>query len=235
MSTQTTMAVTVVDISSWHSISQNTVGFGTSLRFLIRPTVLFNLEMGSLAQNESPLRLFLFDTARTNCQAFYKLFSQHPRLAWGQFYHGFSSAALYGPERIQQHLRHSEAAERAQIEWGTKFPTENSKTYESSNKDLVEKIDAAEDQGKIFFGKEHCSCIIKHDLVIKSLRGDPFEVPAPTMSNPTCIPDHILESFTPLPLPASGHGSVANRRRFRSVWHVTLLSHALRLLQSQRN
>ena len=154
--------------------------------------------MGSLPPKELPLRLFLFDTARTNCQAFYKLFSQHPQLAWGQFYHGFSSAALYGPERIQQRLRHSEAAEQAQIEWGTKFPTENSKTYESSNKDLVEKIKAAEDQGKIFFGKEHCSCIIKHDLIINSLRGDPFAVRAPTKSNPTCIPDEVLDSFTPI-------------------------------------
>ena len=30
--------------------------------------------MGSLPENNKPLRLFLFDTARTNCQAFYKLF-----------------------------------------------------------------------------------------------------------------------------------------------------------------
>ena len=154
--------------------------------------------MGSMAGADAPLRLFQFDTARTTCQAFYKLFSQHPQLGWGRFYHGFSSAALYGPERIQQRLRHGEAAEQAQMEWGTKFPPENWKTYDWSNKDLLEKIEATERDGKIFFGKEHCVNVLKQDLIIDSLRSDPFAKPTAVTSNPTIIPDHVLDSFTPI-------------------------------------
>jgi hypothetical protein len=154
--------------------------------------------MGSMADNNTPLRLFQFDTARTNCQAFYKLFSQHPQLGWGRFYHGFSSPALYGPERIQQRLRHSDAAEQAQIDWGTKFPSENWKTYDWANQDLLEKIEATEKDGKIFFGKEHCPCVLKQDLIIDSIRGDPFAKPAAVTSNPTIIPDDVLDTFTPI-------------------------------------
>lgn len=126
--------------------------------------------MGSLAENDHPLRLFVFDVPRTNCQAFYKLFSQHPQLGWGRFYHGFASAALYGPERIQQHLRHGDAAEKAQLEWN-KNQWQDGKTYEDSNKDLIEQIEATEKDGKIFFGKEHVACVFKQDLIIESIRG----------------------------------------------------------------
>lgn len=154
--------------------------------------------MGSISQDEQPLRLFLFDTPRTNCQAFYKLFSQHPDLAWGGFYHGLAAAALYGPERIQQHLRHGAAAEAAQIEWGTKFPSMNSETYESGNKNLVTAMKSADDAGKTFFGKEHCINLLKHDIIFKGLRGDPFDAPAPMTANPTVIPDDYLNSYTPV-------------------------------------
>ena len=44
---------------------------------------------------------------------------------------------------MQQRFRHGEAAERAQLEWGKDYPSENWKTYESSTKDL-EKIDETE-------------------------------------------------------------------------------------------
>lgn len=106
------------------------------------------------------------------------------------------SAALYGPERIQQHLRHGDAAEKAQIEWN-KNQWENGKTYEDSNKDLVEKIEATEKEGKIFFGKEHVVCLFKQDLILKLIRGDPF-AQMELRSNPTCIPDVLLDSFTPV-------------------------------------
>ena len=98
--------------------------------------------MGSIPEEaEHPLRIFIFDTARTNCQCFYKLFSQHPQLGWGKFFHGYASAAMYGPNRMQQRFRHSDAAQRCQIEWGNEYPSENWKTYESSTKDLLEKIE----------------------------------------------------------------------------------------------
>ena len=101
--------------------------------------------MGSVpGQADHPLRIFIFDTARTNCQCFYKLFFLHPQLGWGNFYHGYAGAAMYGPDRMQQRFRHSEAAEKCQIEWGTEYPSENWKTYEGCTKDLLEKIDETE-------------------------------------------------------------------------------------------
>lgn len=109
--------------------------------------------MGSAAVKDGhPLRVFVFDTPRTNCQVFYKLFSQHPQLGWGKFYHGYSGAAFYGPERMQQHFRHSDAAEKTQIEWSTEYPSANWKTYESSTKELLEKVEETEKEVLNAFG-----------------------------------------------------------------------------------
>lgn len=100
--------------------------------------------MGSIANDDHPLRLFLFDSPRTSCHAFYKLFSQHPQIDWGRSYHDFSSAALYGPERMQPRLKHGEASEKAQLRWGSDFPDSNWWTYELSVKALLEKVEASE-------------------------------------------------------------------------------------------
>ena len=70
-------------------------------------------------------------------------------------------------------------------------------TYESSNKELVKAIEATEQDGKIIIGKEHCICTMKQDLVLDSIRGDPFAQPT-EQGNPTCIPDDVLNSFTPI-------------------------------------
>lgn len=154
--------------------------------------------MTSISNHDHPLRLFVFDSARTNFQAFFKLFSQHPQLRWGRFYHGFASAAWYGPERIQLRLRHGDAAEKSCIEWGTQFPSANSQTYNMVNEDLAEKIKETEKDGKTFIGKEHIVCLLQQDLILNAIRSDPSAEPSEVKSNPTCIPDQILESFTPI-------------------------------------
>lgn len=53
---------------------------------------------------------------------------------------------MYGPERIQLRTRNSEAAEKAQVVWGTQYPDANSNTFESSQKDLREKINETENE-----------------------------------------------------------------------------------------
>lgn len=100
--------------------------------------------MGSIANGNHPLRLFVFDTPRTNCHVFYKMFCKHPQLAWARFFHNYSAAALYGPDRIQQRLRHGEGAEKTQIEWGTQYPDQNSTKYEDATKQLVEALEGTE-------------------------------------------------------------------------------------------
>ena len=100
--------------------------------------------MGSVSDRDHPLRIFLFDTPRTNSQVFYKLFSQHPELGWGRSYHDYVGAALYGPERVQQRLRHGEAAEKANQYWGTSFPDTNSDTYDMATSKLTRSVEETE-------------------------------------------------------------------------------------------
>ena len=100
--------------------------------------------MGSIQDNTHPLRLFVFDSPRTNCHVFYKMFCKHPQLAWSRGFHTYAAAALYGPERVQQRLHHSEAAEKTQIEWGTEYPSQNSITYTDGTKQLVEALEGVE-------------------------------------------------------------------------------------------
>lgn len=92
----------------------------------------------------TPLRIFLFDTPRTNCHAFYRCFSAHPQLAWMRFFHGFAAAGAYGPERLQLRTKHGDAFERTQMVWGTEYPEANSRTYESSVREMREVIDQVE-------------------------------------------------------------------------------------------
>ncbi|KAK3724464.1 hypothetical protein LTR37_001088 [Vermiconidia calcicola] len=148
-------------------------------------------------RSDHPLRIFVFDSPRTQCQVFYKLFSQHPQLGWGKSYHSFVAAALYGPDRLQKRLRHGETAEEAQIEWGTQHGDWNKSTYESSVKELQKKIDETEDEGKIFFGKEHLVCLFKQDIMIDTTRSEEKDSDE-VRSNPTYIPDAILDTLTPV-------------------------------------
>lgn len=55
-------------------------------------------------------------------------------------------------------------------------------------------------QRKIFFGKEHCVSIFDQDLILNYIRREEGSVLPPVTSNPTYIPDTILETLTPIML-----------------------------------
>ena len=100
--------------------------------------------MGSISTPDHPLRLFLFDSPRTNCHVFYKLYSEHPKLGWGRSYHTFAGAALYGPERMQLRLRHGEQAEASQLEYANSIPPAIPATYTEATTRLLEVIEQTE-------------------------------------------------------------------------------------------
>jgi len=107
----------------------------------------------------TPLRIFTFESPRTNSQLFHKLFSQHPQLAWGLGFHPFAGAQMYGPERLSQRTRHCEAAERGQTEWGTKYPgMGNEDTIEGSKKDLRERISKSEKAACVLLRRHIITC-----------------------------------------------------------------------------
>lgn len=106
---------------------------------------------------------------------------------------------MYGPERLSLRTRHCEAAERGQIEWGTKYPgMGNEDTIEGSKQDLRERIEKSEDMGRIFFGKEHTMMLLDQDLILNTLRRGENSPCPKISSNPTHIPDDILETLTPV-------------------------------------
>ena len=107
----------------------------------------FHLIMASSPTNgKTPLRIFIFDSPRTNSQVFYKMFWQHPHLGYLKGFHPFAAAAGYGPERMQLRTRHCEAAERGQMEWGTQYPEMNSATWASCQKALRDAIEGTENE-----------------------------------------------------------------------------------------
>ncbi|KAK5168895.1 uncharacterized protein LTR77_006204 [Saxophila tyrrhenica] len=154
--------------------------------------------MSSSNSSSSPLRVFIFDSPRTNSQLFYRMWQQHPQLAPMKGFHPFAGAQMYGPERITLRTRHCEAAERGQIEWGTQYPDANWNTFETSAKALREQIAEAEQEGKIFFGKEHSLMLVNQDLILNTMRRGENEPSPAITTNPTYIPGDVLATLTPV-------------------------------------
>ena len=153
-----------------------------------------------------PLRLMLFDTPRTTCQVFYKLWQSHPQLGWGRFYHGFNGYQLYGPNRISLKLRHRDTVTEALEEhWAKPYQTDKAANeayppvLELAQQKYIDAIEGTEKDGKIFFGKEHILCLLKQDVMLSTLRRDDRVTVFPSLAeNPTYIPDNALKTLTPI-------------------------------------
>ena len=153
-----------------------------------------------------PLRLFLFDSPRTTCQLFYKLFQSHPQLGWGRSYHGFNGYVLYGPDRITLKLQHNPEAAKAYSDVWIRHYNEDAVAQAAYPPDLssaVQKFESVlagtEEEGKIFFGKEHTLCLLHQDLILETLRREDRETNLLSLTaNPTYIPTPILPTLTPL-------------------------------------
>ena len=132
--------------------------------------------MGSLTQQNKTLRVFIFDTPRTNCHVFYKLFDKHPQLGAGGFFQNYSAPSLYGPERIQLRLRHGEEAEKTQIEWGTQYGPYNLKTYDDATKELIDSIDATEKEVCFIWSSAPVEAIGKYEYELTKHRRAKFSL-----------------------------------------------------------
>ena len=103
-------------------------------------------------------------------------------------YHPFLSAAMFGPEDLSQHLRHSEMRRK---ELGEELrPLYGTDTYDSNGRDFAHAVAQAEKQGKIPLANEHWFNVVKVDIVLDLIRGK-IQQPAELGRNPTCIPDDI--------------------------------------------
>src|ERR1700710_2136633 len=74
-------------------------------------------------------RVYVFDNPRSCSQLFNKLFEEHSQLL--QIFHPLYPAASFGPEKIWAGLKHSDAAEEAQVQFaaGIQGATFSRETY----------------------------------------------------------------------------------------------------------
>lgn len=148
----------------------------------------------------------IFDTPRTTCQAFYKLWQSHPQLGWGRFYHGFNGYQLYGPNGVSLQLRHSDTVTKALEKYWVKQYREDEAANQAyppvlalAQQKCIDAIESTEREGKIFFGKEHILCLLKQEAILSTLRRDDKDTIFPLQAeNPTYIPDDLLRTLTPI-------------------------------------
>lgn len=148
----------------------------------------------------------IFDSPRTTCQVFYKLFQSHPQLGWGRAYHGFNGYQIYGPNRLSLKLRHSPVVEHALEEYWVKPYLEDEAAnaayppvLELAQQNFVAAVAGTEKDGKIFFGKEHILCLLKQDVILSALRREDKDTTFPPLTaNPTYIPDDLLKTLKPI-------------------------------------
>ncbi|KAK4896237.1 hypothetical protein LTR27_005759 [Elasticomyces elasticus] len=147
-------------------------------------------------QNGShPLRIILLDSPRTCSHLFWKLFQSHPQLEHGEG-HSWVNPFTYGPERIQRRLRHNPEAEKASAEWLKAMPDRAKETYQTTLVAYEKTIQDIESKGKIPFIKEHLLSVMQQDIILSTLRDNDFSWPSDR--NPSCIPEALLLSFTPV-------------------------------------
>lgn len=142
-----------------------------------------------MAPNES-LRILIFDSTRLRSHLFFRYVSTHPDLAL--IYHPYLMAAMFSPEYLAQHLKHSQArSDELEQQSKTIFGTD---TYTSRTTAYLEAIAKAELNGKIPIANEHGFNIFRTDVVLDLFRGKDNAI----ASNPTVLPDNVFDAFTPI-------------------------------------
>lgn len=156
------------------------------------------------------LRIFIFDSTRLRSNLLFRYMSTHD--AFRPIYHPFLMAAMFGPEELAQHLKHSQMRQ-SELENRGALPGSDA-TYESDRNQFLENVEEAEKDGKVVLSNEHWFNVFKKDLVIKIIR-DEIEEPSGLGKNPTVIPDETFETFTPMIL--IRHPALAIHSIYRSA------------------
>lgn len=96
-------------------------------------------------EEQSPLRIFVFDTQRTSAQLFNRQLLSH--LRFGSISNPYALAATLGPERIQPKLSNNERAKEAWDEQvATAPPSISSLTYQNATVKFLTEADRLEQQ-----------------------------------------------------------------------------------------
>ena len=96
-------------------------------------------------EDQSPLRIFVFDTQRTSAQLFNRQLLSH--LRFGSISNPYALAATLGPERIQYKLRNNKKAKQAwEDQVTTAPPSISSLTYHDATVKFLTEADRLEQQ-----------------------------------------------------------------------------------------
>jgi hypothetical protein len=141
----------------------------------------------------SPLRIFIFDSARLRSHLFFRFLSTHD--AFAPIYHPFLSAAMFGPEELTQHLKRP----NAQLDDWTNNHTlpGYDATFDSDRAAFVTDLEHAEERGKLPIANEHWFNVVRKDQVLDLLRDPSYQAPD-LGQNPTHIPDDLFTTITPV-------------------------------------
>jgi hypothetical protein len=137
--------------------------------------------------------IFIFDSTRLRSHLFFRFISTSPNVQ--PIYHPFLMAAMFGPERIEPQMRHSEAR-RKELEEDL-LPLYGDDTYASCKQQFIKAVEHARADGKIPLSNEHWFNVFDTKKVLDISRGNIRE-PQQLGSNPTYLPDEMFHSLTPV-------------------------------------
>jgi hypothetical protein len=147
-----------------------------------------------MATDSGPKRLiFIFDSTRLRSHLFFRFVSTSPNVR--PIYHPFLMAAMFGPERIEQNMRHSEVR-RKELEEDL-VPLYGEDTFASCKQQFVQAVESAKNAGKIPLSNEHWFNVIDTDKVYGLMRGR-ITQPEQLGNNPTFLADEIFHALTPV-------------------------------------
>lgn len=145
--------------------------------------------------------IFIFDGPVSCSKLFGKLLSTHEHL---QAINGYPYllAGSRGPEQIPAKL--TEATQQRLInKWQAEVREEDlarwsQMTFKQTNEDVVARVKAIKESGKVPVVQEHAALCIKADISLECLR-NPYLDPATfAHSNPTVIDDSLIRSCIPM-------------------------------------
>lgn len=162
----------------------------------------------------APLRVFIFDGTRLRSHLFFRYFSTHPDVS--PIYHPFLTAAMFGPEQLAQHLKHSDMRKH-ELEVDM-VPLQVPDTYASNRAAFEAAVAKAEEAGKVPISNEHWFNVFREQVVLDLIR-DKIKEPNELGRNPTHLPDEFFDTLTPIIL--IRHPALAVRSIYRDALKVT--------------
>ncbi|GAB7325638.1 hypothetical protein MBLNU13_g09618t1 [Cladosporium sp. NU13] len=140
--------------------------------------------------------ILVLDTPRTFSHLFGKFFDAHPDLDY--YYRPYFQVALNTSQELADGIK-------------TNFPTECANGNESlatasqmtkdlkgtpaqATEDLLRRWSAAEQEGKRFFVQDHMWCVMAQEVMLSMFKDDRNADLKPWSSNPTHLPDALLEA-----------------------------------------